>query len=585
LTLAGGTPKVSAHALVDLELVASLPADATPADLDGILQLQLVRQKGPATPPLDVTVEGAPPLLSGIAIAPATLTLHAVSWLGPISRPSTAHASIELRGPGVPSLFRQSGTLSTLILLRSGSGHEVPARLVATAPAQDGDVASGRVEVFGTLSPGTYDGELPLSNLSAGGPHLSLTLQSSDSFIWALLAVGLGALIGGGIYLASERKRRKSLLEGNLKDGLSAYAARRAELRTPGPSPLWDVSELGDEASWFQRKWTALPQIAGVQGIWTEIFWARTENDLNEAEKAVIAVLERVGRWLLLAQGEDLGKLKGVVGLDPLDPPGQVWERTKACFDTSLLLRELREVEPRDDADVRSLIERLVRQARWHAALATTWHMKGTVAKDMAVNEGNYTALEKEAIFNKMDLSAIDTAAHPERTRTAEKQLELETELDTFRERLDEIYKGPGNLSDLEVPGPEPARELGSLTADQARRQGDVDISLPADLAPAATAVAEAPPPQAPGSRRDRLRAAASRTPGWLTAITTRDLLWSAVIVIVTLCAYVPTFYGPSWGSLGDYGTAFLAGFLTKTIVNWALLPAFASLAVRLKPA
>jgi hypothetical protein len=586
LRLAGVPPEIDAHALSDLEFVASLPASSSPADLGGILELQLEPHAATATP-LNIAVEGIAPPLSGVAIVPATLPLHSVSWWGPLSRAHNAGARIELRGPGVPSLFRESPTLSTFVLLRSGSGHEIHATLDAHAPKQGGAVAQGTVTVRGALTPGTYTTTVPLSDRTAGGPQLALSLKASDSFIWALLAVGLGAFIGGGVYLASKRKRRKDLLEHNLRDALTSYQRRRAEFASAGgPLPLWNVTDLGPEETWYDRKWTALPQIAGVQGIGAQIYWARDEADLETAQAAAVKVLERLARWLKIAQGEELSTLQAAAALKPADPPlGPRWTGTRTCFDSSLLLRRLRENEPPDDDTVRVLLERIVRQARWHALFAKVWHMRSTIAKDIGQNEGRYTNIEKDAL-DAIDLAKLDSEAPHEDQRTADQQLALETQLEALKPRLVAIYKGPENLEDLEVPGPHPAQLLGALTAEQARSVGTPYVRLPAEVAPITTDIAESPllalrpPPKTP---RDQLRGAVTGAPGWLTALTVRDFLWSFVIVIATLCAYVPTFYGPSWGSLGDYGTAFLAGFLGKVVVNWAALPAFTSIALRFK--
>ena len=191
---------------------------------------------------------------------------------------------------------------------------------------------------------GAYSGELPLSDFAASVPHFTVTLDSGDSFIWALLAVALGALLGGGVYLASNLKRRKDLLAAYVRDSLEEYVDRRDQLAaasSPGPMPLWEITGLGAQEHWFQRKWTALPQIAGVQGIWSQIIWARNAADLDAVQTDVLALLARLQRWLRLATGEDVPTLQSAFRLQPADPANATWLATRTYADPSMLLRRL----------------------------------------------------------------------------------------------------------------------------------------------------------------------------------------------------------------------------------------------------
>jgi hypothetical protein len=553
-------PVAAPHALVDLTFVASLPTKSSPADLDGILQLELKGATPPA--PLDITIEGKAPASSGVAIVPASLSIHSTNWLGPFSHANETRTGIQLRGPGVPLLFRQSSTLSTIVLLRASDGHEIKAKLLASSPAQGGLLADGDVVVSGGLAPGNYAGSLPLSDLATGAPSLSIDVKSADSAIWAILAVGLGALAGGGIYLASNRKRRKDLLEAYLAGGLKEYQEKRDQLQkaaAPGPIPLWDLTGLGKEDEWFKHTWRALPETRGVQGVSSEISWSRSEADLDVAEEGVKAILTRIGRWLQVADTYDLATLQQVAKLNPLSLGG-VWTRTRTVEDTGSLLRELREIEPDSDDATRALVHRVADQARWHAALATSWQMKSAVLQQIAINPGDYGEPVVAAV-EAVDLAKADSESTLA-TRTAQKQLELETTLDRWNKELFAIYKGP----EMVLSGPEPAVILGALTADAARPADELNVSLlPVVAQPAAPADAEP----------------VGATPKWIEAITVTDIIWSFVIVVIACAAYLPHFYNASWGTLGDYATAFIAGFLGNLAINWALLPIFTSISIR----
>jgi hypothetical protein len=554
-------PLAAPHALVDLTFVASLPPKSTPADLDGILQLELKGTTPPA--PLDITIEGKAPVSSGVAIVPASLSIDSTNWFGPFSRASKTRTRIQLRGPGVPLLFRQNTIISTIVLLRASDGHEIKAKLLASAPAQGGDLADGDVLVSGGLAPGGYSGSLPLSDLTTAAPSLSIDVKSADSAIWAVLAVGLGALAGGGVYLASNRKRRRGLLEAYLTGALEEYQGKRAQLQqaaAPGPMPLWDVTGLGKEDEWFKHTWRALPETRGVQGVSSEISWARSEADLDIAEEGVKAILTRIGRWLQVADTEDLATLQQVAKLKPLSVGG-VWAQTTTVKDTGSLLRELREIEPESDEATHALVQRVVDQARWHAALATSWQMKSAVLQQIANDPTGYVAAVVAAV-NAVELATADSESTLA-TRTPQKQLELETTLDRWNAELLEFYDGP----EMVLSGPEPAVILGALTADAARPADELNVSLPLAVAPPATAATVAEP--------------TGPTPKWIDAITVTDIIWSFVIVVIASAAYLPHFYNDSWGTLGDYATAFIAGFLGNLAINWALLPVFTSISIR----
>jgi hypothetical protein len=539
--------------------VASLPPKSSPADLDGILQLEL---KGKTPPgPLDIAIEGKAPASSGVVIVPASLSIHSTNWLGPFSHASETQTGIQLRGPGVPLLFRQSSTISTTVLLRASDGHEIKAQLLATAPAQGGLLADGKVVVSGGLAPGNYSGSLPLSDLATGAPSLSIDVKSADSAIWAILAVGLGAFAGGGVYLASNRKRRKDLLEAYLTAGLKEYQEKRDQLQkaaAPGPIPLWDVTGLGKEDEWFKHTWRALPETRGVQGVSSEISWARSEADLDVAEEGVKAILIRIGRWLQVADTEGLATLQRVAKLEPFSLGG-IWTQTRTVDDTDSLLRELREIVPDSDDATHALVQRVADQARWHAALATSWQMKSAVLQQIANNRANFLDPIVAAV-EAVDLAKAD-AESTLATRTPQKQLELETRLDKWNKELLQIYDGP----EMVLSGPEPAVILGALTAEAARPADELNVSLPPVVSPPASAATE------PGVA----------TPKLIEAITVTDLIWSFVIVVIASAAYLPHFYNDSWGTLGDYATAFIAGFLGNLAINWALLPIFTSISIR----
>ena len=71
------------------------------------------------------------------------------------------------------------------------------------------------------------------------------------------------------------------------------------------------------------------------------------------------------------------------------------------------------------------------------------------------------------------------------------------------------------------------------------------------------------------------------RLEGAMDRIAIRSLLWTLACALVAVTGYAVTVYSDTWGTEIDIVSAFTAGFLTETIVNWALLPAFRTIRSR----
>jgi hypothetical protein len=568
---------IAAHELTELEIKAQLPAGSSPAGLSGFVQLQLLNGRKPIGEPLDVAVKGAGPAIDGVSIVPTKITLHSISWGGQFFQPDGDSTTVQLRGPGVPALFAGSNALSVGVKVQSSTGHQVEATLTAHAPAAGEFVADATVTVKGKLSPGSYATKVPLSDLTQGGPELELKLDSSHAFLWALLAVAVGAIVGGGIYLASNLKRRKGLLEASVRDTLDEYLEARTvltEAAKPGAMPLWSVPRLGRHESWYERKWSALPEIDGVRGIWSKIYWARNEADLDDAEALVEKLLERVTRWLLVYKEGEIETLLSAFKAAPEQHATKQWDKTKTYADTRELLLELRELEPKTQEEAEALCERTVRQARWHSALALVWHMYGVI------NEKSKELTDSQRdVFETITLDEFVEAVTSEKERDAKKQLTLERELDEWREKLESIAREL-ELDLPDLPAAPVVAKVGAMSAEELRPGSSTAPSL----------ASVTPDPLAEKRTRESNKYAAAHAvvddwrkanPKWLRALIRRDALWSLLIVVVSAAAYVPSFYSSTWGSLGDYGSAFVAGFLGKMVVNWGILPIFTSLSLK----
>jgi hypothetical protein len=598
ITLAEAPATLAPHAAQAVSITAKLPKNADPGNLDGLLEVSLEANQKQVGTPETLTIEGIGGTLHNVTLLPSSLTLHSVNWWGPISTATSATISVEARGAGVPGMFKTADTFVAGTLLRSSTGRELSATLTLHKPEGANALTKGELFVTGKLAPGSYSGTLPLAPLANGGPQLEVKTESGDAFIWALLAVGLGAVMGGCVYLASSLKRRKDLMQGYLKEALVTYRKCLDELEqqqaggagNEKPFPMWKIDGLGEPNEWFKRRWTAVPRIDGVQGIWSQIYWARNEEDLDALKDSVNELLGKLERWLEMAKGDGLQTLIEADELNPQNPGELVWKHTKTCFDTDLLLREIREHEPAGDDPSKALNElsdRIAAQARWHSAMANLWNLKAVVLADVtdaSKPPNRYSNAEREKLKD-INLIELDEQGSPAKAREFGKQDELETKIDVWREGLIDIYKGDKNaLKQTRPAGPDSAAQLGVLSKEEVQT-AEGAMRLPASIAPAGVIAEHQPAGELTAERswQARLGGAATQAPGWLRAIIFRDLLWSTVTVVVAMAVYVPVLYGPTWGNLGDYATAFIAGFVGKVAIKWALLPVFRSLNIASK--
>ena len=73
-------------------------------------------------------------------------------------------------------------------------------------------------------------------------------------------------------------------------------------------------------------------------------------------------------------------------------------------------------------------------------------------------------------------------------------------------------------------------------------------------------------------SRHQSLEAALG---GSVSTLALRSVVWTLARALVAAVAYALVIYSDTWGSVTDFASAFTAGFLTETLVNWAVMPAF----------
>lgn len=581
----GTAPVVEKGKTVSFGLSFSLPADSQPSDLEGTV---VIRSRPPAgrkgkrsggAASVSFQVKGEGSSLAGVSIRPSELTIQLLDERGFLGHPDAVYANVQLAGPGVPSLLQHRRTLGFNLLLRSDHGDVAHATITDLAPGGEPTLATATLRIRGDLQPGKFEGKASLSSLSPESPSLSIKVESGDLFIWPLLFVFLGTLVGGGLYLASNRSRRKALLRDQVKSILQAYQERLDRLQQASGRediPIWSLaSYLGHEGDWYRVKWNAIDNFDGaVQTIWSEIHWARNDADLDQAGKKVESLCSRLVRWMTAANG--VGLLQGASRLEPAETASHPWEALKVTEDTKNLLELMRQVEPPDDKAATALADRVGRQAHWHVVLAHLFHAYTRLDHDITRKPGEYSENDKD-FLRQIDIVSLDKEGSPELSRTVEKQIELEQKVRRLTGRIQRTYQGDSadlELVPMRLEG-EQKRNLALLAAEGV--YGPIDTTM---LAPNLTEVTR---PGEPEWRYEVRGTAASahngdRIPVAVKAVLRRDLLWSIAIALVSSAFYLPTLYTATWGTTTDYISAFAAGFIGKAVISWAALPLFQSL-------
>ena len=83
------------NGIASVDVESRLPNGASAADLNGIVELRLDARSRTIGLPLDIRIAGQPPTFTGVTLAPSTVTIHSVTWAGPLSDAGAAHTRVE----------------------------------------------------------------------------------------------------------------------------------------------------------------------------------------------------------------------------------------------------------------------------------------------------------------------------------------------------------------------------------------------------------------------------------------------------------------------------------------------------------
>lgn len=484
----------------------------------------------PASPPPE------DPALSDIVFQPSKLTVTTED-------PSQETAEVTLLGDGLGDALAR-GPLESSVRLRDGDSELIATIEVAKSEPGSPDRATGTVTFSGDPGPGKYADKLPLSDSSPASPVLDVEVSVRKNFIWALLLIYVGALIGGFLVKAALISRRRVLLQEAVDQSVTDYE----RVRRDGTPKSWDLSDfLGDELD-KPAPSTSVATLQGVSGIRTSLANARNDGDLDEDTERVLDLVARIQRWLRLEPA--VRRLHMVAATERPETLGQLrWDATRAHRD-SRQLATLAKREPLDVEEADDLVARVLRHAVWHHRFGEVWT----------------AAHQRDDADLREKLKAVDGAAAEKSavTRTPAEQDDLEAKLDLLISR----YAVP--VRDIVRPQDPPCVTPAKWSASPNLFTGWATLDG-----------------KSFGQLKDQ--AGAGRRGYSLTAFLDTfkamrgDLLPSFVTAAIMAAIYAVAVYDDTWGSCEDFVTAFVAGLTGKAVVNWAQLPTFQSLRLRSK--
>jgi hypothetical protein len=602
------------HVVREVSVQVELPHGDQPEALDGEL---LIDARGASAtlpvPQASIAVTAAIAAAGDVRFAPDPTVVQVTRWCLAVFPCNTQDGgTVNLYGSGVSSLIaglEAAGQSTLTTKLRSGSETLDVELTELTADREHPGTATARLHLESKPSPGTYRGAIPVSPLLPDAPTLKLIVHSRYMFIWAVLSIFLGVLSAGFFYQQFGLSRRKRLLREMLVNTINGeYWPHQDDNQPDGPDKpdggggplIWELEvtcPLRDNP-----QWTPYSPLDTAANIYTAIYWARNDADLNEAEAAAIDLAAKVKTWVVvIAEIRVLWKL---VQEDREDE--SQWNTMKVATDSHLLLRMARRA-PGSAKDSEALVEMIRRQTAWHQAMAEAWDTRARLASLKKATSPGAKKVGEAAL--KVELPALAKSAQSILTRTPSQQDELDVELETLYGKLLDLTQASQENSairDVEAvqltdPGRDAEREAQS--AQLLREISSLESTTPITFALIAAGkallgsrqMAKAPEPTAAPARTTGFawptghkRAARSRPPappttgspsyGLLRRLQLLDIVLSLAVLLGLTVLYAATVYGPGWGSVSDWGSAFGAGFAGHGAVKWALLPTYRSL-------
>lgn len=548
-----GVVRMLPHQLLAVDLRFKVPSTQPLSAIDGTLVATLYDTPRRSTPfPAELQIRaGVPPA----RFAPAAVRLRVIRACWLILGTCHSEAQVTIRGDGVGRLQRPefNDDLGSA-LLRNGDGTAARLSLVENGVIGEGDdaivatVAATDFEGVGEMS-----GSLPLEPASPGGPALAVEVTVGDSLALAVLVVFLGAALGGWLVQRAGVRRKRRLLELEVRSALSRYDHELGS--SGGRAASYELKGLLEPRPGPGVTIGPYPGKHGSAALIWHIRTAQDELDFDDAIARTGELVAQIDRWIGV---ESVARATG--RLLASEPP----MRGNVPFTTCLAYREADELlaraqlrAPGDEAEAEQLRGDLAAAGELLGRWKVLWELRRALEGAAAADERVAGALRRKDIKQRLRAAneqTIERRLPPRAQRTTEDVLRLQVDLKTAIKALGDV------MTQLEVELPN--------TIDQ---RVDSARQLTEELLDVAQHPAIPSPARPPDTVLTRL---------YLLQVL-RDLFWTLLRAAVAATAYALVIYDDTWGSVLDFATAFTTGFANETIVNWAILPALQSYRVR----
>jgi hypothetical protein len=558
--------KLASKEVVSLVFRALLAPGEPVSAVDGTLVVRLGKKTKL------VPVMGAVRTFAGVAVDPTSLTMNA----------EDVTATVTLTGSDLVAFLRSGGTVTPTTTLHNDDGDSFQATLELpsaddVAASGDPNQANATVRLADSSPPaGKYTGKLPISNISAGAPAITVEADAQKSILWATLLVFVGVVIGGILRRLIVIAQRRSLLTATLQQSLDVYAYihRHVHPNDQDETASWDLDDLlGGPPPYEAADSPTDDRLQGAPGVLASIRGARATTDLDEDADRVLDMVARIQRWLRLEPAAQLlVKAEAEYASMPLQfvkdskPELLLFGRKDntqeqhewADSNTRLESRTLLDAGKREPPDAKAaddLVARLLRQAAWHHHYCEAWKALSVADSTRDAERKRLWELDQALVSNNKTVL----------TRTAEEQDAFDAKLSAFDVKFTAPHK-PNK------PGPDGRPE--DFT------QVDWDAS-PNLFTGWATLDGRS------YGQLTRRAATSARALFWpefgreFDVLNWRDLFWSLLVAGAASAAYIVPKYGDTWGTTTDLIGAVVAGLIGNVAIDWVALPIFQSLRVR----
>jgi hypothetical protein len=536
--------RIAAHDLKYVRLALHVPSRASLSSVDGLVVAKLRPSPAAKTdvPAAELRIVGKPKQARDVSFEPAEVTMGPVRYCAFLTfRTCYTSAEVTLRGDGARRLMEDGREPEATGILHTGSGATITARLEGLTADANG-VVTGTVNLTEIDDSGEYKGVLAVAPGGEGAAQIPLTVNVRNSFLFAFIAVLLGAALAYVMRWREQIGLRRRRLRGRLDVAIRRYEKLRDEHKGEAPASF-DLATLLGDPPWD----TPIPDAEGIGALRYDIDQAEQDADWGQLARRVDHYVSTISRWLEVERAVQHAGELAETEVPDLDghriKPTQCWTQLDAL---------ITEADSKDVLRIcRNYLMRLEGQVKLYREFSALWNRKSGLQRRRDVDLEKLEAIDVWGV--------LDGVPGPD-SRTAKDLADARSELRRLDLELDEL------TPETEPPRPAPAAYGATKTgrvAKRARRRAQTwDSSLTAELV-------EERNMRAKQHRHRRLWAPFNR----------HDVLWTFVAIAVASVGYALTLYDDTWGSVVDFLTAFAAGFGVKfgadaaQTIDWGSVP------------